>query len=154
VGVSRLDPYFCHSSLYVLGNEMNPTEFETPEGRARFMILQTMCRAVASKSGWIGVLSNWALGTTAAYVSLMLANLHEIQNHLHGTWIGPVFWLAVLSTVVGISIQFTTGWIQIMIEVENQIASVALDVLQNPGRYQLFPSQTMPPDSDRTSSIL
>jgi hypothetical protein len=118
---------------------MNPTEFNSAEGRIRFMILHAMCRAVASKSGWIGMLSNWALGTTAAYVSLMLANLREIQNHLHGTWIGPVFWLAVLSTVVGIGIQFATGWVQIALEVENQIASLALDVLQHPERYQITP---------------
>jgi hypothetical protein len=85
------------------------------------------------------MLSNWALGTTAAYVSLMLANLREVQNHLHGTWIGPVFWLAVLSTVVGIGIQFSTGLIQIALEVENQIASLALDVLQKPERYQIVP---------------
>jgi hypothetical protein len=54
---------------------MNLNELETAEGRLRFHLLQTMCRAIVSKSAWIGTLSNWALATTAGYVSLMIISI-------------------------------------------------------------------------------
>src|SRR5437016_5795081 len=114
---------------------MNPNELETAEGRLRFSLLQTMCRAVVSKSAWIGTLSNWALGTTAVYVSLMIANLDKIEPHLHGEWICPVIWLAVVSAAVGIGIQLFSSWAQIAMEIENQVATHALDALFHPERY-------------------
>jgi hypothetical protein len=88
---------------------MNLNELETAEGRLRFSLLHTMCRAVLSRSAWIGTLSNWALATTAGYVSLIINNLDRIEQHLRGAWIGPVFWLAVISAAVGIGIQFFSG---------------------------------------------
>jgi hypothetical protein len=118
---------------------MEPNEHDTPEGWLRFSLLHTMCSAVASKSAWIGTLSNWALGTTAVYVPLMIANLDKIQAILHKPWIGPVFWLAVVSAVVGVGIQLCGVWVQIALQIENQVASLALDALRHPDHYDIKP---------------
>lgn len=48
----------------------------------RFLMLREMFRAVALQSGWIYTVSNWALGTTEAYMGLLVANLDKIQTHL------------------------------------------------------------------------
>jgi hypothetical protein len=82
---------------------MTPNELDTPEGWLRFRLLHTQCaRPWGAKAR--GLLSNWTLGTAAVYVPLMVGNLDKIQIYLHKPWIGPVFWLAILSAVVGIGI--------------------------------------------------
>jgi hypothetical protein len=119
---------------------MNPKELDTPEGWLRFSILHTMCSAVASKSAWIGTLSNWALGTTAVYVPLMIGNLDKIQAILHKPWIVPVFWFALVSAAVGIGIQLSSVWVQIAVQIESQIAPLAIDAFRNPERYNIKPT--------------
>lgn len=65
---------------------MDPKEVNTPEGEMRFLMLREMFRAVALQSGWIHTVSNWALGTTGAYMGLLVANLDKIQPHLAKGW--------------------------------------------------------------------
>lgn len=70
---------------------MDPKEAGTAEGEMRFLMLREMFLAVALQSGWIHTVSNWALGTTGAYMGLLVANLDKIQPHLAKGWQWPVF---------------------------------------------------------------
>jgi hypothetical protein len=117
--------------------KMKPNELDTPEGWLRFSLIHTMCSAAASQSASIGMLSNWALGTTAVYLPLMIGNLDKIQSFLHKAWVGPVFWLALLSAVVGVGIQVFSVWVQIALQVENRVVSLALDALRHPENYNI-----------------
>ena len=85
---------------------MDPKEVNTPEGEMRFLMLREMFRAVALQSGWIHTVSNWALGTTGAYMGLLVANLDKIQPHLAKGWQRPVFGCALASAVTGIVSKF------------------------------------------------
>jgi hypothetical protein len=116
---------------------MKPSELDTPEGWLRFNLLHTMCCAAASQSASIGVLSNWALGTTAVYLPLMIGNLDKIQSFIHKSWVGPVFWLSLLSAVVGVGLQVFSIWVQIAVQVETRVMSLALDALRHPDNYDI-----------------
>jgi hypothetical protein len=50
------------------------------------------------------------------------------------------FWLAILSAVVGIGIQICSVWVQIALQIENQVASLALDALRTPKNYGIEPA--------------
>ncbi|MGA8482628.1 MAG: hypothetical protein WB696_32045, partial [Chthoniobacterales bacterium] len=84
---------------------MNPAEFETVEGQARWRILRAMFQAAASQAHWIGTLSNWALGTTGIYIGLVVTNFDTVSRHLVAESQMQIFWFALFSAVVGIAVQ-------------------------------------------------
>jgi hypothetical protein len=96
---------------------MNPAEFETPEGQARWRILRAMLQALASQANWVGTLSNWALGTTGVYVGLLVANFDAIAKHVPYPSRFPVFWFALISALFGIVIQVLRGAVQFWINI-------------------------------------
>jgi hypothetical protein len=55
----------------------------------------------------------------------------------HKAWVGPVFWFALLSAVVGVGIQVFSVWVQIALQVENRVVSLALDGLRHPENYNI-----------------
>jgi hypothetical protein len=114
---------------------VDPKEVNTPEGEMRFLMLREMFRAVALQGAWIHTVSNWALGTTGAYMGFLVANLDKIQPHLHRGWQWPVFGCALASTVWGIVIQILWGFIQFSTGVENQILSFTLPRTKNPQQF-------------------
>jgi hypothetical protein len=120
---------------------MDPKEFDTPEGRLRYQILREMFLAVAAQSSWTSTMSNLALGTTGAYIGLLVANLDKIQPHLHKGWQGPVFWCAVLSAVLGILIQVLSGFVQSSIGSENKLLPLLFNAIFKPQEFGIDPSQ-------------
>jgi hypothetical protein len=120
---------------------MDPREFDTPEGRLRYQILREMFLAVAAQSGWTGTMSNLALGTTGAYIGLLVSNLEKIQPHLHKGWHGPVFWCAVLSAVLGIIIQILSGFVQFSIAAENKLLPLLFNAIFKPQEFGIDPRQ-------------
>jgi hypothetical protein len=133
---------------------MDPTEFESAEGRLRFQIFREILRAVASHSGWIHTVSNWALGTTGVYVGLLVANLDKLHEHLADGWQRPVFWLLVISAVIGVGIQVASGLIQFSLAVENHLFPMILGAILDPGKYGIqqtdpqFPQRIITPVID------
>jgi len=105
---------------------MDPKETRYARGRLRYQILREMFLAVAAQSGWTSTISNLAMGTTGAYIGLLVANLDKIQPHLHKGWQGPVFWCAVLSAFLGILIQILSGFVQFSIGAEKQAIAFAI----------------------------
>jgi hypothetical protein len=114
---------------------VDPKEFGTPEGETRFLLLREMFRAVALQGAWIHTVSNWALGTTGAYMGLLAANLDKIQPHLHKGWQWPVFGFALASAFLGIVIQILWGFIQFSTGVENQVLSFVWPRTKNPQQF-------------------
>jgi hypothetical protein len=114
---------------------VDPKEFDTPEGRLRFQILREMFRALASHSGWIHTVSNWALGTTGVYVGLIVSNLDKLEPHLSKGWQGPVFWCAAISAAVGIGIQIVSGLVQFSLPIENHLMSLLLPLIEQPEKF-------------------
>ena len=112
---------------------MKPTEFETVEGQTRWRILRAMFQALASQAHWIGVLSNWALGTTGVYIGLVVTNFDKMSGYLPAGFQTPVFRFALASAVVGIGIQFLWGLVQFSLNVENQLLAVMLPEVTKPG---------------------
>ena len=114
---------------------MDPKEFDTPVGRLRFQILRELFRGLASHSGWIHTVSNWALGTTGVYVGLLVSNLDKLQPHLSDGWQRPVFWFATISAAIGIGIQIVSGLVQFALSVENHLFPFLMDAILNPTKF-------------------
>jgi hypothetical protein len=135
---------------------VDPREFDTPEGRLRFQILRELFRTLASHSGWIHTVSNWALGTTGVYVGLLVSNLDKVQLHLSDGWQRPVFWCATISAAIGIGIQIASGLIQFALPIENHLFSFVMDAIFNPKKFGIpaeqintqFPQRIMNPVID------
>jgi hypothetical protein len=111
---------------------VDPKEFDTAEGRLRFQILRELFRALASHSGWIHTVSNWALGTTGVYVGLLISNLDKLHPHLYDGWQRPVLWFAIISAAVGIGIQIVSGLVQFALSIENHLFPLIMDAILNP----------------------
>lgn len=120
---------------------MDPKVLDTPEGRLQYQILREMFLAVAAQSGWTSTMSNLALGTTGAYIGLLVANLDKIQPHLHKGWQGPVFWCAVLSAVLGILIQILSGFVQYSVGSENKLLPLLFNAIFKPQEFGIDPSR-------------
>lgn len=125
---------------------MSPTEFDSAEGRLRFQILREMFRALASHSGWIHTVSNWALGTTGVYVGLLVSNLDKLHDHLKDGWQPAVFWFAIISAAIGVGIQITSGLIQFSLTVENHLFPFVMGAILEPGKYGIPRAQIECPD--------
>ena len=60
-----------------------------------------MFRAVTIQGASVHTASNWALGSTAGYLGLLVATLDKILPHLAEGWHRPMFGFALASMVVG-----------------------------------------------------
>lgn len=135
---------------------MDPKTADTPEGFVRYAILREIFRAIVIQGSWVHTASNWALGSTGAYLGLLVANLDKIQPHLEKDWQWPVFGFALASTVVGIGIQIAYGIIRFAIAVEEQIFSFVVQCLTNPEKLgvKLVPGDTANQFAKRTMSAV
>jgi hypothetical protein len=135
---------------------VDPKEVDTPEGEMRFFMLREMFRVVASHNGWIHTVSNWALGTTGAYMTVLIANLDKIQPHLAKGWQWPVFGCALASAVWGIVIQILSGFIQFAIGIENHILTFMYPRVTKPQQFGviLAPGDTVAQFAKRNTALV
>jgi hypothetical protein len=112
---------------------MNPAEFETVEGQARWRLLRAMFQAAASQAHWTGTLSNWALGTTGIYIGLVVTNFETMSRHLPLGFQTPIFWFALASAVMGILAQVFWGSVQFQLIAEERYFAALPPELTRPG---------------------
>jgi hypothetical protein len=112
---------------------MDPTEFETVEGQARWRILRAMFHAAASQAHWIGTLSNWAPGTTGVFLGLVITNFESMSRYLPTGFQTPIFWFSLFSAVVGILIQTLWGTVQFQLGVDERYLSALPTEITQPG---------------------